>query len=51
MKIVEILKDNGKVRNLGVPTVVDSFIQQAKGEILIPVYEPLFSEYSYGSRP
>lgn len=51
MKRVEIPKDNGEVRNLGVPTIVDRFIQQAIGQILIPIYEPLFSEYSYGFRP
>ena len=48
---VEIPKDNGGVRNLGVPTVLDRFIQQAMVQVLTPIYEPLFSEHSYGFRP
>lgn len=48
---VEIPKDNGGVRNLGVPTVLDRFIQQAIVQVLTPIYEPLFSEHSYGFRP
>lgn len=48
---VEIPKDNGEVRNLGVPTVMDRFIQQAMVQVLTPIYEPLFSEHSYGFRP
>lgn len=48
---VEIPKDNGGARNLGVPTVLDRFIQQAIVQVLTPIYEPLFSEHSYGFRP
>ena len=48
---VEIPKDNGGVRNLGVPTVIDRLIQQAIVQVLIPIYEPLFSDSSYGFRP
>lgn len=45
---VGISKADGGVRNLGVPTVVDRFIQQAIVQILTPIYEPLFSEHSFG---
>ena len=48
---VEIPKDNGGVRNLGIPTVVDRLIQQATVQVLTPIYEPLFSDSSYGFRP
>ncbi len=48
---VEIPKPNGGVRKLGVPTVVDRIIQQAIVQKLTPIFEPLFSEYSYGFRP
>ena len=48
---VEIPKDNGGVRKLGIPTVVDRIIQQAIAQILIPIYEPKFSDGSYGYRP
>lgn len=41
---VEIPKDNGGVRNLGVPTVIDRVIQQAIVQVLTPIYEPLFSD-------
>ena len=41
----------GGVRNLGVPTVVDRFVQQAIAQVLTPIYEPKFSESSYGFRP
>lgn len=51
VKRVEIPKDDGGVRNLGVPTVIDRFIQQAITQVLIPIYEPIFSESSYGLRP
>lgn len=48
---VEIPKENGGVRNLGVPTVIDRLIQQAIVQVLTPIYEPLFSDSSYGFRP
>jgi RNA-directed DNA polymerase len=48
---VEIPKPNGGVRQLGIPTVVDRFIQQLLLQALTPVFEPRFSEHSYGFRP
>lgn len=48
---VEIPKPNGGIRKLGVPTVVDRIIQQALVQVLTPIFEPTFSEYSYGFRP
>lgn len=48
---VEIPKDIGKKRQLGIPTVVDRVIQQAIQQVLSPIYEPKFSETSYGFRP
>ena len=48
---VEIPKSDGGVRNLGVPTVLDRFVQQAIAQVLIPIYEPLFSDNSFGFRP
>ena len=36
---------------LGIPTVVDRFIQQAIQQVLTPIFEPLFSQHSYGFRP
>ena len=48
---VEIPKSDGGVRNLGVPTVIDRVIQQAIVQVLTPIYEPLFSDSSYGFRP
>lgn len=48
---VEIPKDNGKMRKLGIPTAVDRVIQQAIMQILSPMFEPQFSETSYGFRP
>ncbi len=47
----EIPKPGGKKRKLGIPTVVDRVIQQAVLQILRPIYEPRFSDASYGYRP
>ena len=48
---VEIPKPSGGVRKLGIPTVLDRVIQQAMVQVLAPMFEPYFSEYSYGFRP
>lgn len=48
---VEIPKPNGGVRLLGIPTVKDRVIQQAISQVLTPIFDKHFSEYSYGFRP
>jgi retron-type reverse transcriptase len=48
---VEIPKPDGGVRLLGIPTVLDRLIQQALLQVLTPVFDPEFSEHSYGFRP
>jgi RNA-directed DNA polymerase len=49
---VEIPKPNGDgVRLLGIPTVVDRLLQQAIAQVLTPLFDPQFSEHSYGFRP
>lgn len=48
---VEISKPDGGVRQLGIPSVLDRFLQQAIAQELVPLFEPLFSNYSYGFRP
>lgn len=48
---VEIPKPNGGTRLLGIPTVVDRWIQQMLLQALQPIFEPAFSEHSYGFRP
>jgi group II intron reverse transcriptase/maturase len=46
-----IPKSNGGMRKLGIPTVLDRFIQQAMLQVLQPIFDPDFSEHSYGFRP
>ena len=48
---VEIPKPDGGIRKLGIPTVIDRTIQQAMAQQMMPIYEPLFSDGSYGYRP
>lgn len=47
----EIPKPGGGVRLLGIPTVLDRMIQQAITQVLTPIFDPGFSENSYGFRP
>jgi RNA-directed DNA polymerase len=51
VRCVEIPKPSGGVRQLGIPTVVDRLIQQALNQVMSPLFEPNFSESSYGFRP
>lgn len=48
---VEIPKPSGGTRKLGIPTVMDRFIQQMLLQVLTAIFEPKFSEHSYGFRP
>ncbi|MBT9141559.1 MAG: Group II intron-encoded protein LtrA [Dehalococcoidia bacterium] len=48
---VEIPKPDGGIRLLGVPTVIDRMIQQALVQVLQPIFEPTFSDSSFGFRP
>ncbi len=48
---VEIPKPSGGTRTLGIPTVLDRFIQQLLLQVMTPIFEPGFSEHSYGFRP
>jgi group II intron reverse transcriptase/maturase len=48
---VEIPKPDGGIRKLGIPTVIDRVIQQSIAQQLMPIYEPLFADGSYGYRP
>ncbi|QGA48339.1 group II intron reverse transcriptase/maturase [Pseudomonas brassicacearum] len=51
VRAVEIPKPKGGTRQLGIPNVVDRLIQQALLQQLTPIFDPLFSDYSYGFRP
>ena len=51
VKRQEIPKPGGGVRQLGIPTVLDRFIQQCLLQVLQPRFDPTFSEHSYGFRP
>jgi RNA-directed DNA polymerase len=48
---VEIPKRSGGVRKLGIPTVLDRFLQQAILQVIQPIFDPTFSEHSHGFRP
>jgi group II intron reverse transcriptase/maturase len=48
---VEIPKSGGGVRKLGIPTALDRFIQQSILQVLQPLFDPTFSQHSYGFRP
>ena len=48
---VEIPKPDGGIRKLGIPTVTDRIIQQAMAQQMMPIFEPLFADGSYGYRP
>ncbi|MEK4146205.1 reverse transcriptase domain-containing protein [Robertmurraya sp. FSL W8-0741] len=48
---IEIPKSNGGKRLLGIPTVLDRVIQQVIAQVLTPIFDKQFSEYSYGFRP
>jgi len=51
VRATEIPKPKGGTRQLGIPSVVDRLIQQALLQQLTPIFDPLFSDYSYGFRP
>ena len=51
VRAVDIPKPKGGTRQLGIPCVVDRLIQQALLQQLTPIFDPRFSDYSYGFRP
>jgi RNA-directed DNA polymerase len=51
VRLVEIPKPGGGVRKLGIPTVLDRLVQQALLQVSTPVFDPHFSESSFGFRP
>ena len=51
VKRVQIPKENGKMRNLGIPTVIDRIIQQSMVQVLSPIFEEQFNDNSFGFRP
>lgn len=51
VRCVKVLKSNGKMRTLGIPTMTDRLIQRAMVQVLMPMYESRFSETSFAFRP
>lgn len=51
VRLCEIPKSGGGTRQLGIPTVVDRLVQQALLHVLQPIFDPTFSDHSYGFRP